>query len=216
MNKTYSGIAVGVALAGLTYATWLLKQSLVSPGIFLSLATVVIAASLVVAFAPVIKKVGFWSLSLELREATNAAEQVLEQLKRSVEYAFVPAIASITEFSGGFGDLNSTEDERLEKFLKLAAAIEGAGCSVHHAADLAAAARVIAIGQLRKFAYFSTGAVVPSLDEPLPTVDALNAEAFLPDRIEYHCQVTKRTKEGLISQLHAVIDGYSKIYPYTL
>lgn len=216
MNKTFACVGAGTAVAGLLFATWLLKQSLVSPGIFLSLATLFIATALVIAFAPAITKVSFWSLTLELREATNAAEKVLEQLKRSVEYAFVPAIASITEFGGGWGDIEATQDERLHKFLTLAEAIEGAGCAIHHSPALAAAARVIAIGQLRKFAYFSPGATIPNLEEPLPSVDALRAQAFLPDRIAQHCKALEKTEEQLLGQLHAVIDAYAKIYPYTL
>ncbi len=209
-------IGMLVAVAGVHHANELLTSKALSGSEFVWLTATYLIAGLVITVLPKVTELTFSKLTLKIAAAEQAAAVTLEQLNQALELSFAPALASITDHSGGYSD-GGPRDGRLAKFFTLAQAIEKAGLRTRYAAELSDAARTIAKGQLHVIARFNDEFMLnlnPS--EVLPTPETVRVEACSANGIAASATRHKCQEREALRMANEAVDAYRDIYSFTL
>lgn len=203
-----------VAFAGLNHANGLLSTKAISGSDYVWLTAAYLVVGLLIAILPKVTELTFSNLTLRIAAAEQAAAVTLEQLNQALELSFAPALASITDFPGGWAT-DGPLDDRLSKFFTLAETIKKAGLGSRYAAELSDAARTIAKGQLYVIArYNDEFSLHKPLPSSLPTPAAVRVDACNPKGIAKAAVRYKTDEVQALRVANEAVDAYAKIYSY--
>ncbi|WP_336331633.1 hypothetical protein [Pseudomonas putida] len=203
-----------VAFLGLNHANGLLSTKAISGSDYVWLTAAYLVVGLLIAILPKVTELTFSNLTLKIAAAEQAAAITLEQLNHALELSFAPALASITEFPGGWAS-DGPLDDRLSKFFTLAETIKKAGLGSRYAAELSDAARTIAKGQLVVIARYNDEFKLHTpRPTSLPTPTAVRIEACNPKGIASAAVRYKTDERETMRLANEAVDAYAKIYSY--
>ncbi len=203
-----------IAVIGTNHANHLLEIKSLSGSEFVWLTVTYIATGLLVTVLPKVTELTFSSLTLKIEAAERIAEVTLKELHQALELSFAPALASVTNFSGGLGS-DGPLDDRIPNFLQLVQTLEKAELKNHFAAELSDAARTIAKGQLGVIARYNDEFRLhhPSPDS-LPTPATVRIEACNPIGLANAATRRETTDREALLLVNEAVDAYAELYSY--
>lgn len=198
--------------SGLAY--WLLTQKLIQGSEFVSLVTVILIASLIIALFSDISEVSLSSVVLKMNKVKQEAEVTIARLESSLVATFEPLLLMSKKTSGGFGDARSTRDSRIDGFLKLLKSIDKAGVRQALAQEISDTADFFSRVQLQLVDGWSTKVGLYRDVATLPTPDSVTLSALDADLQKVSEQMGLSTVDVRKSLLDA-ISGYREMFLLT-
>lgn len=198
--------------SGLAY--WLLTQKLIQGSEFVSLVTVILIASLIIALFSDISEVSLSSVVLKMNKVKQEAEVTIARLESSLVATFEPLLLMSKKTSGGFGDARSTRDSRIDGFLKLLKSIDKAGVRQALAQEISDTADFFSRVQLQLVDGWSTKVGLYRDVTTLPTPDSVTLSALDADLQKVSEQMGLSTVDVRKSLLDA-ISGYREMFLLT-
>lgn len=198
--------------SGLAY--WLLTQKLIQGSEFVSLVTVILIASLIIALFSDISEVSLSSVVLKMNKVKQEAEVTIARLESSLVATFEPLLLMSKKTSSGFGDARSTRDSRIDGFLKLLKSIDKAGVRQALAQEISDTADFFSRVQLQLVDRWSTKIGLYRDIATLPTPDSVTLSALDADLQKVSEQMGVSTADVRKSLLEA-ISGYREMFLLT-